>query len=52
MTHIHDGDSKTTLCGIKMKSKESLPLVNARFVQRHVDGYGMSVCPECAERAG
>jgi hypothetical protein len=44
-THIIDrpGDRKSR-CGVK----DPLPYVAAHAVQRHVDGHGMAVCPECA----
>lgn len=43
-THIvaAPGD-KRSLCGIK----DSLPRVWAAFVQAHIDGRNMLVCPEC-----
>jgi hypothetical protein len=45
-THIvdHPGDRKSR-CGLK----DPLPVIYAPFVQRHVDGYGMTVCVECAK---
>lgn len=44
-THIiaMPGDRRT-LCGIK----DAVPHVWAKFVQAHVDGWAMPVCPDCA----
>lgn len=48
MTHIIDraGDRKTR-CGLT--GKAAYPLVLARHVQMHVNGWDMSICPECAK---
>jgi hypothetical protein len=45
-SHIvdHPGD-RHSRCGIK----DPLPVTWARYVQRHIDGYGMPVCEKCAE---
>lgn len=32
-----------SLCGIK----DVLPIVAPQWVQAHVDGHGMAVCPDC-----
>jgi hypothetical protein len=50
-THIIDGpDVKTTWCGIKLKDQKSVPFISAAFVDDHVKGYGMVVCPECDKK--
>lgn len=43
--HIVDqpGD-RFSRCGVK----DPLPVVWAPFVQKHIDGYGMAVCDQCA----
>jgi hypothetical protein len=44
MTHIvANGGDKRSLCGVK----DPVPVVGAKFVQAHVEGWGMEVCPEC-----
>ena len=45
-THIidHPADRRSR-CGIK----DPLPVIWAPYVQAHVDGYGMTVCADCAE---
>jgi hypothetical protein len=50
-THVVEqpGD-KYTLCGAK--EPDDLPRVWIEAAQRHVDGHGMQVCPECAMRSG
>lgn len=46
-THIRDtADSKLTRCGLK--KPHDLPFVLAGFVQVHIDGHAMVVCPACA----
>ena len=40
----HPGDRKSR-CGIA----DPLPVVLVTFVQRHIDGHEMPVCPDCAE---
>ena len=46
-THVlADVDDSRVLCGLKRK--DVLPLVLAPFVERHVIGWGMVVCPGCA----
>ena len=47
-THVlaQPGD-RYVLCG--KKTKDVLPIVWAAAVQAHVDGYGMVLCPACAE---
>jgi hypothetical protein len=48
-THIVDEPgAKVTRCG--RTRPRDLPRVWAPFVQAHVDGWGMIVCPECAEK--
>lgn len=44
-THIvaRAGD-KRSLCGIA----DPLPVVWAPYVQSHIDGHGMTLCPQCA----
>jgi len=44
-THIVDdpGD-RYSRCGVK----DPLPVCFSPFVQRHIDGYDMPVCEECA----
>lgn len=37
-------DDRRSLCGVK----NPLPVVLARFVEAHVKGHGMVVCPACA----
>jgi len=44
----HPGDRKTR-CGKVALDEEGLPHVYVKFVQAHIDGYGMQVCTECAE---
>jgi hypothetical protein len=39
------GDRRS-LCGVK----DPLPRVWARYVQAHIDGHQMLVCPECATK--
>jgi hypothetical protein len=48
-THViaNPGD-KRSLCGVK----KPLPRVWVRFVDAHVEGHGMVVCPECASLIG
>lgn len=48
-THVVErvGDPRS-MCGVK----DPLPVIWAPFVQRHVDGYGMVLCPACAEKMG
>jgi hypothetical protein len=48
-THVHDRDATTTRCGVKMNSKDRFPYVGTEHVATHVKGYGMVVCPQCAE---
>jgi len=45
LAHYADRHS---LCGVK----DPLPLILAKFVQDHVEGHGMVVCPACAEKMG
>lgn len=46
-THVvADLDAAHVLCGAKRK--DVLPLVMAPFVEMHVQGWGMVVCPGCA----
>lgn len=40
----HPGDTHS-LCGVK----NPLPVVAAKFVEAHVNGWGMVVCPACDE---
>jgi hypothetical protein len=45
-THIvDDAFDRRSRCG----EKDPLPVVLAKFVQAHIDGWGMPVCPECAK---
>ena len=46
---VADGDAKRTLCGLKVwdGQKGLAPIVGARFVQQHIDGHGLVVCPTC-----
>ncbi len=46
-THIMaDAGDRRSLCGLK----DPYPHVLARFVQAHVNGWGMPVCPDCSSR--
>ena len=44
-THIVDVAGGPTRCGLKKDDR--FPVVYAPFVQAHIDGHGMTVCPEC-----
>lgn len=44
--HIVDGDVRRSLCGLK----NPMPIVAVQWVDAHVDGWGMVVCPECLDR--
>lgn len=45
-THVvADAGDKRSLCGVK----KPRPVVLARFVRAHVDGYGLVVCAGCAD---
>jgi len=48
-THVvaRAGDRRA-LCG----QKDPLPVVWAPYVQAHVDGYGLVLCPDCARVLG
>lgn len=47
-THIRDeADDKATRCGLK--APNDLPYVLAKFVQAHINGWGMKVCKQCAK---
>lgn len=46
VTHvIVDSSDRRALCG----RKDPMPVVLARFVQAHVDGYGLVLCQRCVE---
>lgn len=48
-THIIDTPgAKHTRCGKVALHRDGLPHVWAPFVQAHINGYGMTVCPDCA----
>lgn len=44
-THIGRVNSELTYCNIK---KTNYPLVGVRFVIAHIQGYGITLCKECA----
>ena len=49
-THIVDSPgARKTRCGKATQKPEGLPHVWSPFVQRHIDGWGMVVCAQCAE---
>ena len=46
-THlVAEAGDRYALCGVK----DPLPVVLARYADRHVRGHGMVVCAGCAER--
>lgn len=46
--HVIGPDDRRTLCGIGPNDPRRFPYVSATAVAKHVAGYGMTVCPQCA----
>lgn len=48
-THVVRLGDPRTLCGIRVNTADALPFVGEPFVERHIAGHGLTVCPACDE---